>query len=346
MQAVVYKEKGKFLLEERPLPTLLKPTDAVVRVTLSSICTSDLHILHGSVPRAVPGIIVGHEMVGVVEEIGGAVRRVRPGDRVAVNVETFCGDCFYCRRGFVNNCVHPQGGWALGCRIDGGQAPFVRVPFADNGLTPIPEEVTDRQALLTGDLLSTGYWAAEIAGIRPGDTIAVLGAGPTGACSMMCARLYRPGRIVAVDIDDRRLSLALKEGWADEGVNPLRQKPAEALRAVTGGRGADVVIEAAGGADTFRMAWETARPNATICVAALYDRPQELPLPEMYGKNLTFKTGGVDACRCAEILELIAAGRIDAEPLLTHPFPLARAMEAYALFENREDGVVKIALKP
>ena len=182
MRAVVYREKGVFALEERPVPKIQDPTDAVVRVTLASICSSDLHIKGGFVPRAVPGTIVGHEFVGVVESVGAQVASVQPGDRVAVNVETFCGSCFFCQRGFVNNCTDPSGGWALGCRIDGGQAEYVRVPYADNGLTKIPDSVTDRQALFTGDILSTGYWAAQISQIQPGDTVLVLGAGPT-ACA-------------------------------------------------------------------------------------------------------------------------------------------------------------------
>ena len=345
MQAVVYKEKGRFVLEERPMPTIQADTDAIVEVTLSSICASDLHIKAGAVPRAVPGVIVGHEMVGIVRQTGGSVR-LRPGQRVAVNVETFCGDCFYCRRGYVNNCTHPQGGWALGCRIDGGQAPFVRVPLADHGLTPIPDGVSDRQALFTGDILSTGYWGAEISEISPGDTVAVIGAGPTGLCAMMCARLYHPACIVAVDIDDRRLDLAREMGWADVTVNPRREDAAEICRRLTHGRGADVVMEAAGGEDTFRIAWEAARPNAIVCIIALYEAAQSLPLPDMYGKNLIFKTGGVDACRCADILAHIAAGRLDARPLITHTFSLDRAMEAYAVFEEKRDGVIKVALEP
>lgn len=346
MQAVVYKEKGRIGMEERPEPVLLSDTDALVEVTLASICASDLHIKAGAVPRAVPGVILGHEMVGVVRRTGGAVARLKPGQRVAVNVETFCGDCFYCKRGFVNNCTDPHGGWALGCRIDGGQAPLVRVPFADNCLTPIPHGVSDAQALFTGDILSTGYWGAEISGIRPGDTVAVIGAGPTGLCAMMCARLYSPAQVVALDLDDRRLELARAAGWADLTVNPLREDPVQALGRLTCGRGADVVMEAAGGRDTFQTAWQIARPNATVCVIALYEEPQILPLPDMYGKNLTFKTGGVDACRCGEILDLIAAGKLDARPLITHSFPLEEAMEAYALFEQRRDGVMKVALRP
>ena len=345
MRAVVYREKGIFALEERSVPKIQDPTDAVVRVTLASICSSDLHIKGGFVPRAVPGTIVGHEFVGVVESVGAQVASVQPGDRVAVNVETFCGSCFFCQRGFVNNCTDPSGGWALGCRIDGGQAEYVRVPYADNGLTKIPDSVTDRQALFTGDILSTGYWAAQISQIQPGDTVLVLGAGPTGLCTMMCARLYRPAHILAVEPDPARRALAQAQGWADEAVEP-GPHAAEVLRSWTDGRGADVVLEAAGGRDTFQTAWQLARPNATVTVVAMYEEPQVLPLPDMYGKNLTFKTGGVDACHCGEILELIAAGKLDTEPLITHTYPLERVMEAYDLFEQKGDGVLKIAVQP
>ena len=345
MRAVVYREKGVFALEERPVPQIQDPTDAVVRVTLASICSSDLHIKGGFVPRAVPGTIVGHEFVGVVESVGAQVASVQPGDRVVVNVETFCGSCFFCQRGFVNNCTDPSGGWALGCRIDGGQAEYVRVPYADNGLTKIPDSVTDRQALFTGDILSTGYWAAQISQIQPGDTVLVLGAGPTGLCTMMCARLYRPAHILTVEPDPARRALAQAQGGADVAVEP-GPHAAEVLKSWTDGRGADVVLEAAGGRDTFQTAWQLARPNATVTVVAMYEEPQVLPLPDMYGKNLTFKTGGVDACHCGEILELIAAGKLTAEPLITHTYPLERVMEAYDLFEQKGDGVLKIAVQP
>ena len=204
MLAYTYVSPGKFELLDKPRPRLQSDRDAIVRVTLASICTSDLHIKHGSVPRAVPGITVGHEMVGIVEEVGPAVRRVRPGDRVTVNVETYCGECFFCQNGWVNNCTDPQGGWALGCRIDGGLAEYVRVPYADQGLDPIPDTVTDRQALFVGDVLATGYWAADISGVRPGDTALILGAGPTGICTLQCLRLKQPGRIIVCEPDPAR----------------------------------------------------------------------------------------------------------------------------------------------
>ena len=337
MKAVVYKEKGVFSLEERPRPSLRDPKDAIVKITLCSICSSDIHIKHGSVPRAVPGTIVGHEMVGEVVETGPAVTKCRPGDRVAVNVETFCGECFFCQRGFVNNCTDEHGGWALGCRIDGGQAEYVRVPFADNGLNLIPEGVSDEQALFTGDILSTGYWAAQISEIKKGDTVLVLGAGPTGLCTLMCAALYEPGAIICTDISEERLELVRSRKLADQVLNPLKEDTVEAVRAMTGGRGAE---------DTFRMAWEAARPNGTVCVVAMYEEAQQLPLPDMYGKNLTFKTGGVDANACDEILRLIAEGRLDTTCLITHRFTLDQVMEAYDIFENKKEHVMKIAVKP
>ena len=343
MLAYTYVEKGKFALMEKPRPRLIEAGDALVRVTLASICTSDLHILHGSVPRAVPGITVGHEMVGVVEEVGPGVKQVRPGDRVAVNVETFCGECFFCRNGWVNNCTDPNGGWALGCRIDGGQAEYVRVPYADQGLTPIPEGVSDEQALFVGDILATGYWAADISEISRGDTVLIIGAGPTGICTLQCVLLKEPGRVIVCDIDPERLALVRRYWPQVLTVGP--EQVEELTQAYSAHGGADRVIEVAGGADTFRMAWKCARPNAVVTVVALYDAPQVLPLPDMYGKNLTVKTGGVDGCRCREILELIAAGKIDTTPLITHTFPLRDIQAAYDLFAQKRDGVIKVAVK-
>lgn len=344
MKAYTYLSKGHFALVEKPLPTLCHPKDALVRVTLGSICSSDLHIKHGSVPRAVPGVTVGHELVGVVEAVGAEVRTVRPGDRVAVNVETFCGECFFCQRGYVNNCTAPDGGWALGCRIDGGQAEQVRVPYADQGLTRIPDGVTDEQALLAGDVLATGFWAARIAEIGPDDTVLIIGAGPTGLCTLLCAKLHRPRHLVVCEADEARRRWVERHYPDVVAVSPAACR--DTVCRLSGRGGADAVLEVAGSEASFRMAWECARPNAVVTVVALYDRPQTLPLPEMYGKNLTFKTGGVDGCDCAEILRLIEQGRLDTTPLLTHRFPLARIEEAYRLFEERADGVIKVALTP
>ena len=344
MLAYTYIRQGTFQLLDKPKPVLLHPRDAIVKVTLGSICTSDLHIKHGSVPRAVPGITVGHEMVGIVEQVGEAVSSVRPGDRVAVNVETFCGQCFFCQNGWVNNCTDPNGGWALGCRIDGGQAEYVRVPYADQGLTRIPDSVTDLQALLVGDVLATGYWAAKISEIRSGDTVLILGAGPTGICTLQCVRLYNPEKIIVCDIDPTRLRF-VQEHYPDV-LTVLPEQVEAFTQANSCHGGADVVLEVAGSPDTFRMAWQCARPNAVVTVVALYDGPQVLPLPNMYGKNLTFKTGGVDGCNCNETLALIAEGKLDTVPLITHTYSLSRIEEAYDLFEHRRDGVIKVAVRP
>ena len=341
MKAYTYIEKGRFELLDKPKPQLQNPKDAIVRVTLSSICSSDLHIKHGSVPCAVPGITVGHEMVGIVEQVGSEVKSVSPGDRVTVNVETFCGECFFCKNGYVNNCTDPNGGWALGCRIDGGQTEYVRVPYADQGLNRIPDGVSDKQALLVGDVLATGFWAARISEIKEDDTVLIIGAGPTGLCTLQCVMLKNPKKIIVCEMSSQRRAFVQHHCPAVQVV-----KPEECLNVAQGLErgGADVVIEVAGAEDTFELAWKAARPNAIVTVVALYDKPQVLPLPDMYGKNLTFKTGGVDGCDCAEILSLIEARKIDTTSLITHSFPLSRIEDAYKVFENKEDGVIKIAI--
>lgn len=343
MLAYTYVGPGRFVLQEKPVPVLKDSHDALVRVTLGSICTSDLHIKHGSVPRAVPGITVGHEMVGIVEQVGKDVTAVQPGDRVTVNVETFCGECFFCKNGYVNNCEDPDGGWALGCRIDGGQAEYVRVPHANQGLNRIPEGVSDEQALFVGDILATGFWAARISEIKQDDTVLIIGAGPTGICTLLCVMLKHPRHIIVCEKSEERIRF-IREHYPDV----LITRPDECkefVRKNSAHGGADVVIEVAGADDTFRMAWECARPNAVVTVVALYEQAQVLPLPDMYGKNLTFKTGGVDGCDCEEILRLIAKGRIDTTPLITHSFPLSEIEEAYRIFENHLDGVIKVAIK-
>lgn len=342
MKAYTYINKGEFALIDKPKPTIIEPTDAIVRVTLGSICSSDLHIKHGSVPRAVPGITVGHEMVGIVEQLGAEVKGVNVGDRVTVNVETFCGECFYCKHGYVNNCTSPHGGWALGCRIDGGQTEYVRVPLAEQGLNRIPDSVSDEQALFVGDVLATGFWAARISEITEEDTVLIIGAGPTGICTLLCVMLKQPKRIIVCEQSEERRNF-VKQHYPDV----LLTTPDECEDFVKNNSdhgGADRVLEVAGGKDTFQLAWRTARPNAIVTVVALYNEAQILPLPDMYGKNLTFKTGGVDGCDCEEVLQLIEEGKIDTTPLITHRFPLNRIAEAYSLFENKEDGVIKVAI--
>ena len=281
-------------------------------------------------------------MVGIVEQLGAEVKGVNVGDRVTVNVETFCGECFYCKHGYVNNCTSPYGGWALGCRIDGGQTEYVRVPLAEQGLNRIPDSVSDEQALFVGDVLATGFWATRISEITEEDTVLIIGAGPTGICTLLCVMLKQPKRIIVCEQSEERRNF-VKQHYP----NVLLTTPDECEDFVKNNSdhgGADRVLEVAGGKDTFQLAWRTARPNAIVTVVALYDEAQTLPLPDMYGKNLTFKTGGVDGCDCEEVLQLIEEGKIDTTPLITHRFPLSRIAEAYSLFENKEDGVIKVAI--
>ncbi len=343
MLTYTYISDGRFALTEKPKPRLQHERDAIVKVTLASICSSDLHIKHGSVPRAVEGITVGHEMVGVVEEVGSAVIDLKPGDRVTVIVETFCGECFFCKRGYVNNCTDQNGGWALGCRIDGGQAEYVRVPFADQGLNRIPDSVSDRQALLVGDVLATGYWAAKISTIGSDDTVLILGAGPTGICTLLCVMLKHPKRIIVCEKDLNRIQF-IRDHYP-EVLTVTPDACIDFVRDNSDHGGADVVLEVAGAEETFELAWRCARPNAIVTVVALYDKAQTLPLPDMYGKNLTFKTGGVDGCDCGDTLRLISDGKLDTEPLITHTYPLHRIDEAYELFERKLDGVIKVAVE-
>ena len=220
MKAYTYVDKGRFELLDKPRPQILDPKDAVVRVTLGSICSSDLHIKHGSVPRAVSGITVGHEMVGIVEEVGSEVKNVRPGDRVTVNVETFCGECFFCKNGYVNNCTDSTGVWALGCRIDGGQAEYVRVPYADQGLNRIPDSVSDKRALLVGDVLATGFWAARISEVKEDDTVLIIGGGPTGICTLLCVMLKNPKKIILCEKSSERRAFVKHNYRSVEVVTP------------------------------------------------------------------------------------------------------------------------------
>lgn len=343
MKALVYKGKNNLALEERPIPQVIDGKDAIVKVTLSSICTSDLHIKDGFVPQAKEGIILGHEFVGEVVAIGQDVKTLSVGDRVCATCETFCGECYFCKQGFINNCEN--GGWEIGCKIDGCQAEFIRVPYAENGLTKLPDNVSDRNALFVGDVLSSGYFGAEMCEIKGGETIAVIGSGPVGLCAMMSARYLGAEKIIAIDINDERLKLAKDKGHADYIFNPEKCNILDEVKKLTFGRGADGVIECAGCDETFQMAWKIARANAIVGVVAMYERAQTIPLPEMYGKNLTFKTGGVDAVHCQKLVDLIEQGVISTDFLITQTYQLKDILDAYNLFEKRGETCLKIAIE-
>ena len=338
MKALVWTG-NKIELTDRKRPEIKDSRDAIVKVTLSSICTSDLHIIKSFVPKAKTGIILGHEFTGEIVELGENVKNLEIGDRVSANCETFCGECYFCKRGFINNCE--KGGWELGCTIDGCQAEYVRVPYADMGLTKIPDNVSYKQALFVGDILSSGYFGAELCEIKSGDTIAVIGAGPVGLCAMACAKILGAGKIITLDIDEYRLELAKKLKLADYTFNPNKCDVEKEVRELTASRGADGVIEAAGGKDSFQTAWKIARANSVVAIVAMYEENQILPLPHMYGKNLIFKTGGVDAIHCRKLLDYISKGELNTDFLISAEYCFENIQEAYKDFENKKNHCLK-----
>ena len=346
MKALVYNTEfeNNYDLVDRVKPKIIDPKDVILQVTLSSICTSDLHIIHGQVPRANNNIVLGHEYVGIVVEVGADVKKLKVGDRVSANCETFCGECFFCQRGFINNCE--KGGWEIGCRIDGCQAEFVRVPYADNALNKLPNNVSDLNALFVGDVLATGYFGAEMCEIKPNDTVAVIGSGPVGMCCMICAKVMGAKEIIAIDIDNSRLNIASKQNLANYFLNPNECDIETEIKKLTFGRGADKVIEAGGSKETFAMSYKIARPNAIVGIVALYEEDMTLPLPKMYGKNLTFKTGGIDAIHSEKLIHLISEGKINTDFLVTHTFKLNDIMQAYDIFQSKKDNCIKIAIEP
>lgn len=341
MKALVYQNNCiKYCEKEKPL--IQSNRDAIVKVKLSSICTSDLHIIKGFVPQAKEGIVLGHEFVGEIVEIGDGIKNLKIGDRVSANCETFCGECFFCKKGFINNCE--KGGWMLGCKIDGCQAEYVRVPFADTGLTKIPDNVSYENALFVGDILSSGYFGAELCDIKENDTVAIIGAGPVGLCAMASAKTFHAGKIIAIDIDNYRLELAKKLNLADYTFNPDKCNIEEEIKKLTSNRGADGVIECAGTNSSFESAWKIARPNSVVAIVAMYEENQILPLPQMYGKNLIFKTGGVDAIHSNLLLDMISQGILNTDFLISKKFNLKDIEQAYCYFENKVDNCLKVAI--
>lgn len=343
MKALIWDDLHKTKLVEKPEPQIIDSRDAIVKVTMSSICTSDLHIINGTVPNAIKGVTLGHEFVGEIVEIGSDIKDLSAGDRVSANCETFCGECYFCKHGYINNCQN--GGWKLGCSIDGCQAEYVRVPFADTGLTKIPDSLSYSDALFVGDILSSGYFGAELCEVKPEDTVAVIGCGPVGICAMQCARAMGAKQIIGIDIDDYRLKLAINKGYADIIINPDTQNINDEILKHTVNRGADCVIEAAGGKNTFQTAWQIARANATVAIVAMYEENQTLPLPEMYGKNLIFKTGGVDAIHCEKLIQMIEKKEISTDVLISKYFDFNDIEKAYDYFKTKCDNCLKVAVK-
>ncbi len=330
MRALVYQGPGRKAVQEAPDPEITDDGDVIVRVDATTICGTDLHILMGDVPVA-PGRILGHEAVGTVDEVGEGVRRLRPGDRVLVSCISACGTCRFCREGRYGQCLG-GGGWVLGHTIDGTQADYVRVPFADTSTYQVPDGVSDEEILMLADVLPTGYEVGVLAGgVRPDDVVAVVGTGPVGLSAITGARLYSPSHIVAIDLSDTRLEAA-KQFGADVIVNNAREDPLAVIKDLTGGMGADVAIEAVGGPASFELAVSLARPGGRIANIGVHGQPATLHLEEQWTRDITITTGLVDTSSIPTLMRLLTTGQIDARRFITHRFGLAEFDEAYDVF--------------
>src|SRR5215208_580211 len=331
MQALVYHGPGQRAWEEVPDRALAQPTDAIVRIDASTICGTDLHILKGDVPEVAPGTILGHEAVGTVVEIGSAVTTLEVGDRVLVSCITSCGRCRFCKERRYGMCTG-GGGWIFGHLIDGLQAEYARVPFADTSVYKVPERLSDEQVLFLADILPTAYEVGVLAGgVEPGDTVAIVGAGPIGLAAIMTAKLYTPAHIVAIDLDDARLECARAFG-ADVTINNGSDTAVAAVMELTDELGADVAIEAVGLPETFELCTELIRPGSRVANVGVHGHSATLHLETLWIRDVTITTGLVDTFTTPQLLKLIAEGRLDPTPFATHRFALSDAMAAYDTF--------------
>ncbi|WP_327364107.1 MULTISPECIES: zinc-dependent alcohol dehydrogenase family protein [unclassified Streptomyces] len=343
MKALVFHGPGQTSWQDVPDPGIKDAADAVVRVDAVTICGTDLHIIKGDVPEVTPGRILGHEAVGTVVEIGGDVRSVRPGDRVLISCISSCGRCRFCREGHYGQC-RGGGGWVLGHTIDGTQAEYVRVPFADLSVHPLPSAVDSHDAVLLADIFPTSYEVGVLNGkVRPGDTVVVVGAGPIGLAAIATAQLYSPGRIIAVDLAESRLAAGRALG-ADATAR-ADEEPERLVEDLTDGLGADVVMEAVGVPEAFEMCTRMVRPGGHVANIGVHGKPATLHLEDLWIKDVTLTTGLVDTYSTPMLLKMMAAGRLPAASLVTHRFELGQMEEAYDVFSRAaETGALKVAL--
>jgi alcohol dehydrogenase len=344
MKAIIYHGPGNKAWEEVAKPTIKEDTDAIVRVDATTICGTDLHILKGDVPAVTDGRILGHEAVGTVETVGAGVKTVKPGDRVLVSCITSCGSCRYCREASYGQCIG-GGGWILGHKIDGTQAEFVRVPFADTSTYKVPSTVSSEDVLMLADILPTGYEVGVLNGrVKPGDVVAVVGAGPIGLAAILGARLYSPAHIVAIDLADSRLDAAKRFG-ADVVINNSTEDPMVRILELTEGLGADVAIEAVGVPDTFELAARLIRPGGYVANVGVHGKPVTLHLEDLWIRNVTITTGLVDTYSTPTLLRLIENHQINASLFATHHFELDDFMKAYDVFSRAADtGALKVVV--
>ncbi len=346
MHALVYHGPNSTAWESVPKPTVIDDTDAIVRVDATTICGSDLHIVKGDLPAVTDGRILGHEAIGTVEAIGDGVKNVKVGDRVLVSCITACGTCRFCRDARYGQCTG-GGGWILGHLIDGTQAEFVRVPFADTSTYPIPEGASDEDILMLADILPTGYEVGVLNGrVQPGDVVAIVGAGPIGLSAILCARLFSPSHIIAIDLADSRLDAAKRFG-ADIVVNNSRDDALAAVKELTGGLGADVAIEAVGLAATFELATTLIRPCGHVANIGVHGQPATLHLEHIWSRDVTITTGLVDASSTPTLMRLTTSGQLDPAKLVTHHFAMDDMIEAYDTFTRAADtGALKVVIAP
>ena len=344
MKALVYHGPGLRAWEHAPDPTVTAPTDAIVEITSSTICGTDLHILKGDVPEVTPGTILGHEAVGIVVETGAAVTTVAAGDRVLVSCITSCGRCRFCKEARYGLCVG-GGGWILGHTTNGVQAELARIPFADTSLYKVPEELTDEQVLFLADILPTSYEVGVLnGGVVPGDTVAIVGAGPIGLAAIMTAKLYTPGRIIAIDPATPRLQKAKAFG-ADIAIDNGVEDAVARVFELTDGLGVDVAIEAVGIPETFELCADIVRPGGTVANVGVHGKPATLHLEKLWIKDVTIRTGLVDTFSTPRLLELIRSGRLDPTVFATHHFELGDTEAAYDVFGHAaETNALKVVL--
>ncbi len=346
MHALVYHGPDTKSWDEVPKPVVIDDTDAIVRVDATTICGSDLHILKGDVPEVTDGRILGHEAVGTVESVGDGVKNVKVGDRVLVSCITACGTCRYCREARYGQCIG-GGGWILGHLIDGTQAEYVRVPFADTSTYPVPEGASDEEILMLADILPTGYEIGVLNGhVQPGDVVAIVGAGPIGLSAILGAQLFSPSHIIAIDLADSRLDAAKRFG-ADVVVNNSRDDALAAVMELTGGLGADVAIEAVGIPATFELATTLIRPCGYVANIGVHGKPATLHLETLWIRDVTITTGLVDTYSTPTLMRLTTGGQLDAAQFITHRFAMDDMLDAYDTFARAADtGALKVVITP
>jgi alcohol dehydrogenase len=332
MKAFVYRGPGKTALEEHPKPEIVAPTDAIIKIVKTTICGTDLHILKGDVPTCQPGRILGHEGVGIVDKVGPAVTAFKPGDRVLISCVSACGKCVYCRKQMYSHCT--TGGWILGNTIDGTQAEFVRTPYADTSLYPIPEGADEEALVMLSDILPTGFECGVLNGkVQPGSVIAIVGSGPVGLAALLTAQFFSPAEIIMIDLDDNRLEMAKRFG-ATASVNSADGKAVETVMKMTGNRGVDAAIEAVGIPATFELCEKIIAPGGTIANIGVHGQKVALHLERLWDRNISITTRLVDTATIPMLCKTVASHKIDPKRLITHRFRLDNILDAYDTFGN------------